>query len=220
MRAGGDNGPERAPPGPPRASRRPPALGSAPLPGWLASALAPGLSSAVRSPCRAPGLQEELEPGCSTTPRPGTRRPGAGSAGQVTSRIGLGAPGGPGAALPGLLSRAGAGSRSGCVERERNFGVTSPNRLLPRGRCDTGTLSPSFLDPPRLILPLTSPIRSLGTTILWLPPWLSRAPLSPWQGLLGTCWPRRPALSPVLPVAPQPLARGRQARLPRTCCAF
>lgn len=61
---------------------------SAPRPprGWRASATAsaPGLSSAVRSPCRAPGLQDELELGCSTTPRPGTRRPGAGSAGQVT----------------------------------------------------------------------------------------------------------------------------------------
>lgn len=70
----------------PLAAPLPTALGSAPPRGWLATASvsAPGLCSVVRSPCRAPGLQEELEPGCSTTPRPGTRRPGVGSAGQVT----------------------------------------------------------------------------------------------------------------------------------------
>ncbi|XP_021048356.1 zinc finger protein ZFPM1-like [Mus pahari] len=217
VRAGGDNGPERAPPGPPWADRQSPAFGRASPRGWPASATAraPGLSSAVPSPCRAPGLQEELEPGCSTTPRPGTRRPGAGSAGQVTCiGPGWGLREARGRPFPDFCPRgglhrgrkprwawsAGAGEKLQCDQ----FHQAPPERPARR---DTGTLSPSSLNPPGPLLPHVSPIRRPSCS----QPWLARAPLSPWQGLLGTCWPRRPALSLVLPAAPQPLARGRQA---------
>ena len=80
--------------------------------------------------------------------------------------------------------------------------ILHPVALLPKP--SRATPSPCFPDP----------------EALRLPPWLSRAPLSPWQVLLGTCWPRRPALSPVLPAAPQPLARGRKAGCGELCCVF
>lgn len=198
MRAGGDNGPERAPPGSPRAARpipRPRPRAPAGVAG-LSHGLGPGaqLGGPLSLPCArtaggaGAGLLDHSAPGDS--------RPGAGSAGQVTCiGPGWGLREARGAALPPTsvtaVARAWAGSRGGCgaPERERNFNVTSPTRLLPRGRRDTGTLSPSSLNPPGPLLPRCFP----NPEALWLPPWLARAPLSPWKGLLGTCWPRRPA---------------------------
>lgn len=159
-----------------------------------ASASTPGLSSAVRAPCRAPGLQEELEPGCSTTPRPGTRRPGARSAGQVTcTEPGWGLREARGRPFPDFCPRGGprrgrkqrwvwsarAGEKLQCDQSqqappERPARHRHPVALLPR---------PSLATPS----PCLPPIRRPGTTTRWLPPWLARASLSPWQGLLGTC---------------------------------
>lgn len=172
-------------PWPRRAALRPPPPGSPPRSpgaGGRRASLGPGTPrSAVRAPCRAPGLQDELEAGCATTLRPGTRRPGAGSAGQVTFP-------GPGWGLgegrwqpypdscPPAQSRAGAGIRGGCgaSERERNFGVTSPNRLLPRGGHGhhvARLLSPSPATPSPRLPPLPMP----GTPSSWFPSWPSQA---------------------------------------------
>lgn len=205
MRAGGDNGPwAGARASLASAGRSPvPALGSsAPPRGWRASAPGLRLGRPRSSPAARARTARGAGAGCATTPLPGTRRPGAGSAAQVTySGPGLGgsgrAWGSPARTPVPAVSRVGAGIRGGCgaPERERNFGVTSPNTLLPRGQRDTGTMSSVSLAPSRPLLPLVSPIRTPGTPT---PILAGPSPVWRWQGLLGTCGPRRPTLSPEL----------------------
>lgn len=180
--------------------------------------MAPGLSSAVRAPCRAPGQQEELEPGCSTTPRPGDaatwgRERWAGN----VYWTGLGGREARGRPFPDFCPRGGP-------RRGRKLRWVWSAREGEKLRCDQFQQAPPERPArhghPVALLPRSSPGRSFPSSPssggLGPPPAgyhsiLPELPLSPWQGLLGTCWPQRPALSPVLPAAPQPLARGRQA---------
>ncbi|KAM7316536.1 hypothetical protein ACRRTK_024267 [Alexandromys fortis] len=91
------------------------------------------LRPAVGAPRCAPGLHEELEPPARSLSAPRD------------------------AATWGRERRAGIRGGCGAPERVRNFGVTSHNRLLPRGRRHTATTSPSSLAPPQPLLPLVSP---------------------------------------------------------------
>jgi hypothetical protein len=163
VRAGGDNEPERAPPGPPRAARQPPALGPAPPAGvaGLSHGLRPGAQLGgplslprARTAGRAgAGLLDHSAPGDSAT---WGRERWAGN----VYWTGLGAPGGPGAALPRLLSpRWPAPGQEAEVGVERQSGRETSMRPVQRGRRDTGTLSPSSLNPPGPLLPRVSPIR-------------------------------------------------------------
>lgn len=198
------------------AALQPPPPGPASPRGWRTSA--PGLRSAVGAPRCAPGIARGAGAACATTLcARGTRRPGAGSAGQVTfPGPGWGFGEGRGQPCPDSCPRrvprrcrnprwvwsAGAGEKLRWDQPQQ----APPERPAPHGQHVARFPSPSpatpSLPPPRLLL---TNARDPP------PPGSHPGPLKPL--LLGTCGPQRPIVSPALPAALQPPSHvaGRQA---------